>query len=92
MQTTKTNVIHKLNTAEKVCAIGIVYTFYVCGVLLFVRIEQNIKICNTFITFGILQRILHIKIVREKLFSFYPENTYLFFPWCTVHGVTIKIA
>jgi hypothetical protein len=23
------------------------YKFYVCGVLLFVRIEQNIKICNT---------------------------------------------
>ena len=31
-------------------------------------------------------------IAREKLFSFYPENTYLFVCSVTVHGVTIKIA
>ena len=45
--------------------------------LLFVRIEQNVKIYNT----------LHLvfftgytyKIVRKKLFFFYPENTFL---WC----------
>jgi hypothetical protein len=30
-------------------------------------------------------------IVREKLFSFYPENTYLFVCGVTVNGVTIEI-
>jgi hypothetical protein len=59
------------------------------SLLLIVRIEQNIKIYNT----------LHLvfftgysyKIVREKLFSFYPENTYLFVCGVTVNGVTIEI-
>ena len=31
-------------------------------------------------------------IAREKLFTFYPENTYLFVCSVTVHGVTINIA
>jgi hypothetical protein len=30
-------------------------------------------------------------IVREKLFFFYPENTYLFVCGVTVNGVNIKI-
>jgi len=48
--------------------------------LLFVRIEQNIRIYNTF-TFDILHRIY-----KERLFSLYPENTYLFVCGVTVHG------
>jgi uncharacterized membrane protein len=47
------------------------------SLLLFVRIEQNIKIFNT-LHFAILHRKYIYNIIREKLFSLYPENTYLF--------------
>jgi hypothetical protein len=50
------------------------------SLLLFVRIEKNKKIYNT------LQWYSSQDIVREKLFSFYPENTYLF-----VCGVRVAI-
>ena len=55
------------------------------SLLLFVRIEQNVKIYNYMslhLDFRILHRIYDTyKIVRKKLFSFYPENTSCFL-WC----------
>ena len=60
------------------------------SLLLFVRIEQNIKIFNI-LHFAILHRKYIYNIIREKLFSLYPENTYLFVCGVTVHGATIKI-